>query len=108
MENFKSKDPREVIFEEKGALIVDFYASWCGPCKMLAPVLDSVGQRYSNSLKILKVDIDKYPELSNEYKVMSVPTLLFFSDGKLVNREVGFISEEKLCSIIESELMVTV
>ncbi len=108
MENFESRDPREVISKEKGALIVDFFASWCEPCKMLAPVLESVGQKYSNNLKILKVDIDKYPELSTEYQVMSVPTLLFFSNGELVNREVGFIPEEKLCSIIESELTVKV
>ncbi len=108
MKAFESKNPGEVIAEEKGPLIVDFFASWCGPCKMLAPVLESVGQKYASSLKILKVDIDEYPELANEYKVMSVPTLLFLSNGKLVDREVGFIPEEKLCSIIESKFMVKV
>jgi len=108
MENFEFNDPKELISNEKGALIVDFFASWCGPCKMLAPVLESVGQKYSSSVKILKVDIDKHPELADEYKVMSVPTLLFFSGGKLIKREVGFMPEEKLCSIIESEFTVKV
>lgn len=88
-------------------IIVDFFASWCGPCKMLAPVLEKVKEKFEGSLEIIKVDIDKSPDLAGKYNVMSVPTLMFFSSGELVRREVGFLPEEKIFKIIESDFCLT-
>ena len=81
----------------KGNKLVDFYAEWCGPCKMMGTVLESVDDK----LDIIKVDIDKFSELTDEYKVMSVPTLIFFKDGEKVREEVGYISEEDLLKIAD-------
>jgi thioredoxin 1 len=88
-------------------VIVDFFASWCGPCKMLAPVLEKIQEKFEGSLEVIKIDIDKCSDLANKYNVMSVPTLMFFSGGELVRSEVGFMSEEKISQIIESDFCVT-
>lgn len=103
--NFESENPKEDITTFGGPMIVDFFATWCGPCKMLSPVLERVHEKYGDSLKILKVDIDKHEELAREYEVMSVPTLFFYLNGEVVSQRSGFISENELCDIIESQLM---
>ena len=84
-ENFK-----ELIKEEK--ILVDFYANWCGPCKMLAPILEKV----ESSIKTIKVDVDVFEELAREYGVMSIPTLVLLENGKETNRHIGFIDKERL------------
>lgn len=81
---------------ENGNYLVDFYAEWCGPCKMLTPVLEEV----SDKINIVKVDIDKFPKLTENYRIMSVPTLIFFKDGKKIKEVVGFQTEEELLEII--------
>ncbi len=79
-----------------GNYLVDFYAEWCGPCKMLTPVLEDI----SDKINIVKVDIDKFPKLTENYRIMSVPTLMFFKDGKKAKEVVGFQTEEELIEII--------
>lgn len=79
--------------------IVDFYATWCGPCKMLSPVFESVSEEIKDT-KFIKVDVDKFEELCRNYKVMSVPTLILFENGKEVKRKIGFISKEQLIKFI--------
>ncbi len=81
-------------------IIVDFYASWCGPCKMLAPVLEKIADKFSGKIKILKVDIDNNSDLANDYEIASVPTLLFFKDGEILKRHSGFMPEEKISELI--------
>ena len=79
--------------------IVDFYATWCGPCKMLSPVFESVSEEIKDT-KFIKVDVDKFEELCRNYKVMSVPTLILFENGKEVKRKIGFIPKEQLIKFI--------
>ena len=81
---------------KSGVVIVDFFATWCGPCKMLSPVLDSL----ADGLDIVKVDVDKHDDLARKYGVMSVPTLIFFKDGVEVSKHIAFIPEEKIREIV--------
>ena len=93
-DNFKSE-----VLGYKGIVIVDFYGSWCMPCRMLAPTLEKVAEE--RNIKLAKVDIDENEELVREYKIMSVPTLKIFKDGELINSSVGVISENNLLELLK-------
>lgn len=81
-------------------VLVDFFAEWCGPCKMLAPVLEDLA-RDRNNLKIVKVDVDLNSNLAKNYGIMSVPTLMLFKNGELVSTKHGFMPKEQITSWIE-------
>lgn len=83
---------------KEGICLVDFYAEWCGPCKMMNPILSKLEDKIS----IVKVDIDKFQKITNNYKIMSVPTMIFFKDGEKKDEIVGFHSEDDLLEIIET------
>ena len=72
---------------EKGRILVDFYADWCGPCKMMGVVLETMDEN------ILKVNVDKFPEIARQFGIMSIPTLMIFEEGKVVAKNVGFMSK---------------
>lgn len=84
----------------KDKTIVDFYATWCGPCRMLGSVFEEVSNELE-SVKFVKVDIDKHEDLCKKYKVMSVPTLILFENGKEIKKSIGFIPKDKLKDFIE-------
>lgn len=88
-------DFNELIKE--GLTLVDFYATWCGPCKMLSPIIESLEDR----IKVIRIDIDKYSDLTREYRIMSVPTLIFFKDGKKCEEIIGFHSKEEIEEIMD-------
>lgn len=94
MINYNGENFDKIINER---VLVDFYANWCGPCKMLAPVLEKV----STDIKVVKVDIDKHKELAIKYGVMSIPCLVMFDNGKEIKRNIGFIPEVKLKEFIK-------
>lgn len=94
MRYLENEDFNELIKE--GTHLVDFYAEWCGPCKMLGPILEEI----TDKIDIIKVNVDEHENLSYEYKVMSIPTLIFFKDGKKVKEVVGFQSKEELLDLI--------
>ncbi len=93
-ENFDA----EVIRSEKPVLL-DFWAAWCGPCKMLAPILDQVAAERPD-VKVCKVNVDEQPELANQFRVMSIPTLVVFKDGKPVKQTMGLQPKESLLALL--------
>lgn len=78
-----------------GLVLVDFYATWCGPCKMMHPIIEEISNNYPD-LKIIKVDVDKHEELARNYAIMSIPTIILFKDGKIINKNIGFTSSDML------------
>ena len=92
-------DFEEVVIKAEGKVLVDFFATWCGPCSMMAPVLEQVSD-ITQDIKIVKVDIDENPELAERYKVMSIPTFMVFENGTVVKKTVGAISKSELLELI--------
>ena len=83
----------EIIQGEK--VLVDFFATWCGPCKMIAPVLDKFAAAHPE-ITVIKVDVDDFPNIANEYGIRSIPTLIYFSKGEIVEQKLGFMDLNKL------------
>ncbi|WP_373515765.1 thioredoxin [Persicitalea sp.] len=95
MGNFK-----EIIKSEQPVL-VDFFAEWCGPCKMMKPVLEEVAKKLDGKARILKVDIDKNRKAANQYRIQGVPTLILFQGGQIKWRQSGYMDAKKLNSVLE-------
>lgn len=85
----------------EGLVLVDFWAAWCGPCKMIAPVLEELDAEIGDKVKIAKLDVDNNQSTAAEFQVMSIPTLLLFKDGKVVDKTVGFQPKEALKAFVE-------
>lgn len=82
---------------KKGSVLVDFYADWCGPCKMLGPILEQIDKENAvKGLKIVKVNVDEEPELAEKYSVMNIPTLYLFKNGKEVGKQIGALPKQSL------------
>lgn len=94
-DNFNS----EVESSEKPVLI-DFFAKWCGPCKMVSPIVDEIADE-SSDYKICKIDVDEEPELASDFQVSSIPTLIVFKDGKIINKGVGARSKKEIIRMLE-------
>ena len=87
------------VIEAKGTVLIDFWASWCGPCRMLSPIVDQVAEEHPD-IKIGKINVDEEPELASQFDVMSIPMLVVFKDGQKVNESVGLIPKEKVEELI--------
>ena len=87
-------------------VLVDFYADWCGPCKLMAPILKEVKSRLKEQVTILKVDVDRNPEAANAYQVQGIPTLILFHQGKIAWRQSGVVSAAQLEQALKSKLNV--
>lgn len=88
------------VLESTQPVLVDFFATWCGPCKMLAPVIDQLAQEQEGKVKVVKVDVDEVEAAAMDYGVMSIPTLILFKDGEPVDQKVGVVSKAVLEAMI--------
>ena len=102
--NVKTQDFEEQVAKASGPVLVDFWASWCGPCKMLAPTVDKLAEKYDGKVIVGKVDVDEEQELARQFGVMSIPTVVFLKNGKEVDRKVGVMPPETFIAAINANL----
>lgn len=95
-DNFQSE-----VLESKVPVIVDFWAEWCGPCRMLGPFVEAAAEELGDTAKVGKVNIDEETALSDQFRIMSVPTLMVFKDGKAVNQSIGVIPKEEIIGLVK-------
>ena len=100
MELIKEKNFKEKT--SKGFVVVDFFANWCGPCRMLSPILEEVKDELKDKVEIYKVNVDDEENLARQFGVMSIPCLFFFKNGEMVEKQVGLVNKDVLVSKIES------
>jgi thioredoxin 1 len=98
---------QKTVLESSLPVIVDFWAPWCGPCKMVAPTLDKIAKEYAGKLIVAKVNTDENAEWAIKYGVQGIPTMLLIYDGKIVNRQVGALPEPMLREVVDQFLEVT-
>ncbi|GAA5414655.1 thioredoxin [Ureaplasma ceti] len=98
----KDKVQFEELTSQDKLTVVDFFATWCGPCKMLAPVLVELAENMGDSINVVKVDIDQYNELASEFRVQSVPTIVYIKNGSEIARTVGYMDIDSLTEKVES------
>lgn len=100
MLNITKENFNEEVLNSKGLVLVDFWATWCGPCRALGPILEDFANEYTN-VKVGKINVDEQPELASQFRVMSIPTLLLFKDGEVVKKSVGLLSKDELVELIK-------
>lgn len=86
----------EEVLKSTIPVIADFWAPWCGPCRMLSPIIEEAAKKYNTQIKFVKINTDENPELASKFSVTGIPTLIFFKDGKEIKRSVGGISQKDL------------
>jgi thioredoxin len=95
---------QELLASSELPVLVDFYATWCGPCQMMAPILEQVGAQLKNRLKVVKIDSDKYPNLASQYQIQALPTLVLFVQGQPVERIEGVRSAEDIIHLLANKI----
>ena len=97
--NFESE-----VLKSQGKVLVDFSATWCGPCKMLGPVIEAIGEQYAGKVLVAKVDVDAEPELARRFGVMNIPTVVFLKNGEEFDRKIGLMSPDEFTAVLDKNL----
>jgi thioredoxin 1 len=97
-------DFKDKVLDSDKPVLVDFWATWCGPCKMLAPVIEEVSKKLEDNIEVVKIDVDQNPQVSMNYGITSIPTLILFNQGKAVGKIVGFKPANQIESAIKGAL----
>ncbi len=100
----KGKDFDKMVLKSKMPVLIDFWASWCGPCRMVAPIVDELATEYDGKISFGKVNVDEEAEITSKYGIMSIPTLILFKDGKPVSNIVGFRPKAELKRSLDAAL----
>lgn len=102
--HFTDTNFKKEVLESDLSVLVDFWAIWCGPCKMIAPIIEELAKEYAGKIKIGKVNVDENAKITAHYGIMSIPTLIFFKKGKVMEQVVGALSKAELKKKIEANL----
>jgi thioredoxin 1 len=92
------------VLKAPGLVLVDFWAVWCGPCRMVAPIVDEISKEYEGKLKVLKLNTDENPDVASKYRIMGIPTLMFFRNGQTVDQVVGAVPKAQLKTKVDALL----
>ena len=103
--HFTDSNFKKEVLESGLPVLVDFWATWCGPCRMIAPIIEELAKEYDNKVKIGKINIDENPKIPTHYGVMSIPTLMFFKKGRVAEQAAGALSKAELKKKIEENLL---
>ena len=101
---FTDSNFEELAIKSEKPVLVDFWAEWCGPCRMVGPVVEELATEYEGKAVIGKVNVDQNPEISSKYGIRSIPTIIFLKDGEVVDKQVGAVSKDVLAGKIDSQL----
>jgi len=104
VEKVSDQNFEQDVLQSSAPVIVDFWAEWCGPCRMVAPILEEVSGEMGEKVRIVKLNVDENPQTASKYGIMSIPTLLLFKDGKIASRQVGAAPKAKLVQWINGSI----
>jgi len=102
--HFSDSNFQKEVLDSEILVLVDFWANWCGPCKLIAPIIEELAKEYDSKIKIGKLDVDENSRVATQYGVMSIPTLIFFKNGKVMEQVIGACSKSDLRKKIEGNL----
>lgn len=104
MINLTNENFEKEVISSKKPILVDFWASWCGPCQMIAPIVEEISNELSERIEVGKINVDEQPEIAIKYDVMSIPTLILFKEGKMVDTIIGYHTKKEILEFINAKI----